>query len=180
MRYQEQLKIARDKYLDHPEGKGLSYLSRLELGNWLTEEYSWDWYTTHTFADENISQGMANNAWQRWLNSLVLQCKAVGLPRPHYVRATEHQELRVGRTIHYHALVGGVGNIRRLLFKDLWCFDGFARVVKYNPSLGAGFYLGKYLVKSDSDIRFSHNMKRKALTQVDTSLIIEEGNNGKA
>ncbi len=115
MKYQEQLQVARDKYLDHPEGKGLGTLARLELGAWLTEGFCWDWYTTHTFADENISQGLANNAWQRWLNSLVLQCKAMGMPRPHYVRATEHQENRPGRTIHYHALVGGVGNIKGLM-----------------------------------------------------------------
>jgi hypothetical protein len=160
-KYQEQLELARAKYEGHPEGKGMAYLANLELGNWLTESFDWDWYSTHTFANENTTRGWADRSWQRWLNSLILTCKAQGLGRPHYVRATEHQELRAGRTIHYHALVGGVGDIRRLLFKDLWEFDGFARVEKYDPGLGAGFYLGKYLVKGDSDIRFSHNLKRR-------------------
>ena len=159
--YTKQLEIARELYLDREDTKGMAYLADLELGVWLTERFTWDWYTTHTFKQEDISWGKADRAWQAWLNSLMLTCKVKGLARPHYVRATEYQEHRGGKTIHYHALIGGLGDIRRLLFKDMWELFGFARVVAYDPQLGAGFYLGKYLTKSDSDIRFSHNLKTR-------------------
>ena len=62
-------------------------------------------------------------------------------------------------TLHFHALIGGVGDIRRLLFKDLWELFGFARVEKYEAGKGANFYVGKYLTKEGGDIRFSHNLK---------------------
>ncbi len=159
--YKEQLAIARDTYFDREDSKGMGYLANLEMGDWLTQNYNWDWYTTHTFKNETITRGQANQAWQSWLNSLILDSRARGLPRPHYVRATEYQENRPGQTIHFHALIGGVGEVRRLLFKDMWELYGYARVEKYDPSKGAGFYLGKYLTKYDSELRVSRNMKHR-------------------
>ncbi|GAH95080.1 unnamed protein product, partial [marine sediment metagenome] len=41
---------------------------------------------------------------------------------------------------------------------------GFARVEAYEPNRGANFYVGKYLTKCDSDIRFSHNLTRHLTT----------------
>jgi hypothetical protein len=38
-------------------------------------------------------------------------------------------------------------------------------VLEYNPQLGAGFYLCKYVTKELGDIRFSHNLT-KNLTRV--------------
>ena len=155
---QEKLELARAMYGDTHDGKGMAYLASLELGNWLTQGWTWDWFTTQTFADEAIGYGRANASWQAWLNSLRLTCKVKGLGRPYYVRATEYQENRPGRPVHFHALIGGVGDTRRLLFKDMWELDGFARVVKYDPERGAGFYLGKYLCKPGCDLRFSNNL----------------------
>ncbi len=162
--YLDQLSHAREIYFDRDDCKGMGYLANLELGDWLTKYFSWDWYTTHTFKDDSVYEGKADKCWQSWFNSLILTCKAKGMPRPHYVRATEYQENRAGQPIHFHALIGGVGDTRRLLFKDLWEINGFARVVEYNPNLGAGFYLGKYLTKYDSHLRFSHNLKHRKIS----------------
>jgi len=51
-----------------------------------------------------------------------------------------------------------VGDIRRLLFKDMWELYGFARVEAYDPARGATGYVAKYINKADGDIRFSHNL----------------------
>lgn len=192
--YNEQLKTARDVYLDRDDAKGMGYLAALELGAWLTDKFQWDWYITHTFRDRcrhqsykvdyfycqkkddfcgispsncedssilPITPKFADARWQSWLNMVLLACKNKGLSRPHYVRATEFQELRESRTIHYHALIGGVGDIRRLGFKDLWELNGHSRVVEYDPNRGAGFYLGKYLTKYGTDLRMSHNLRHR-------------------
>lgn len=135
-------------------GKALAASARMQFGAWLSLP-EWDWYTTHTFRAEHVSQGAANYHWYSWWNSLCMAARAKELPRPFYFRCEERQERG---TLHYHALVGGVGDIRRLLFKDFWELNGFARVEKYEPGRGANFYVGKYLNKADGDIRWSHNL----------------------
>jgi len=135
--------------------------SRIAFGEWLSLP-AWDWYTTHTFKADYVSQKEADRAWYIWFNGLRTTAKAAGLTpsiwgklAPFYFRVAEYQDRG---TLHFHALIGGVGDIRRLLFKDIWEQYGFARVEAYEPGKGANFYVGKYLNKADGDIRFSHNL----------------------
>jgi len=138
--------------------------ARNEFGAWLSVP-EWSWFTTHTFRAEYVSRKEADRSWYSWFNSLRVAAKAKGLTpscygaaAPFYFRVTEYQDRG---TLHFHALIGGSGDIRRLLFKDLWELSGFARVEKYEPGKGANFYVGKYLTKdigSVGDIRFSHNL----------------------
>lgn len=131
------------------------------LGEWLSTP-PWDWYTTHTFKLDYVSPRQADKAWYAWFNSVRIAAKSInkapsvyGNKAPYYFRATEYQDRG---TLHYHALIGGVGDTKRLAFKDLWELYGFARVLPYEADKGATFYVGKYLTKSDGDIRFSHNL----------------------
>ncbi len=117
----------------------------------------WEWYTTHTFAGEFMSPKLGDKHYYAWMKSLELAANARGMPRPFYFRVTELQKREV---IHYHSLIGGVGDIRRLLFKDFWELNGFARIEKYDPVRGAAGYVAKYLTKDDGDIRFSHNLMK--------------------
>ena len=142
---------------------GLMRRSRRAFGEWLSLP-PWDWYTTHTFKADFVSPKQSDNSWYAWFNSVRLSAKVKGLTpsvwgpaAPFYFRVAEYQDRG---TLHYHSLIGNVGDIRRLLFKDLWELHGFARVEAYNPALGANFYVGKYLTKADGvgDIRFSHNL----------------------
>ena len=156
--------------------QGLMRRSRKAFGEWLSLP-EWDWYTTHTFKAEFVSPRQSDKAWYSWFNGLRVSAKAKGLTpsvygpaAPFYFRVAEYQDRG---TLHYHSLIGGVGDIRRLLFKDLWELNGFARVEAYEPGKGANFYVGKYLTKEAGDIRFSHNLT--ALLQNVTM----EGNNGK-
>ncbi|GAJ06974.1 unnamed protein product, partial [marine sediment metagenome] len=148
----------------HINPQGQMRRARMAFGEWLSLP-EWQWFTTHTFRAEYVSPKEADRHWQGWLNSLCLVTK----PRPFYFRVVEYQDRG---TLHYHSLIGNVGdNIPRLFFKDLWELFGFARVVKYDPKLGAAHYVGKYLTKNAGDIRFSHNLKQH-LTQLDTNDIL--------
>jgi len=140
---------------------GLMRRSRRAFGEWLSTP-EWDWFTTHTFKAKYVSPRQADRAWYSWLNRLRVSAKAksltpslYGASAPFYFRVVEYQ---ARGTLHFHALIGGVGDIRRLLFKDMWELNGFARVEKYEAGKGANFYVGKYLTKADGDIRFSHNL----------------------
>ncbi|MBA7550601.1 hypothetical protein ES705_43120 [subsurface metagenome] len=148
--------------------------ARMAFGAFLSRP-QWQWYATHTFKGDFMSPKLGDKHYYAWMRSLELACKARDMPRPFYFRVTELQQREV---IHYHSLIGGVADIRRLLFKDFWELHGFARVEAYEPNRGANFYVGKYLTKCDSDIRFSHNLTQH-LTQLETRTIIG-GNNGKA
>jgi hypothetical protein len=148
----------------HTNPEGLMKRSRKAFGQWLSLP-EWDWYTTHTFKAEYVSPGQADQAWYAWFNSLRGAAKSIGLTpslygeaAPFYFRVVEYQDRG---TLHFHALIGAVGDIRRLLFKDFWELYGFARVEEYDPGRGANFYVGKYLTKSDGEIRFSHNLTKQ-------------------
>ena len=139
--------------------------SRKAFSEWLNLP-PWGWYTTHTFKGGYVSLKQADRHWYSWFNSLRGAAVGKGLTRsvyggqsPFYFRVAEYQDRG---TLHYHALIGNVGDIRRLLFKDFWELNGFARVEKYEAGKGANFYVGKYLTKADGvgDIRFSHNVEQ--------------------
>jgi hypothetical protein len=133
---------------------GLMRRTKMAFGEWLSLP-EWDWYTTHTFRAEYVSHKEADYHWYAWWNSVCIAARVKQLERPYYFRVVEYQDRG---TLHYHGLVGGVGDIRRLLFKDFWELHGFARVEAYDPKLGANYYVGKYLTKSEGDIRFSHKL----------------------
>ena len=145
----------------HINPQGQMRRARKAFGEWLSTP-EWGWYTTQTFKADYVSPKEADRHWYSWFNSLRVAARAKGLTpscygsaAPFYFRVAEYQDRG---TLHFHSLIGGVGDIRRLLLKDMWELCGFARVEKYDPGRGASFYVGKYLTKSDGDIRFSHNL----------------------
>jgi hypothetical protein len=123
-------------------------------------EVPWDWFTTHTFKADYVSRKAADRSWYTWFDAVRTTASYHEL-QPYYFRVEEYQDRG---TLHYHALIGDVGELRRLLFKDAWEMDGFARVLPYDPGRGANFYVGKYLVKGQGDIRFSHRLDRMLKT----------------
>lgn len=151
----------------HTNPAGQMRRARKAFGEWLSLP-EWNWYTTHTFKAEYVSPKQADRAWYSWFNGVRVSAKAKGYTpsvygsaAPFYFRVAEYQDRG---TLHFHALIGGVGDIRRLLFKDIWELFGFARVEAYDPDRGATSYVAKYLHKADGDIRFSHNLTRQLNT----------------
>lgn len=145
----------------HTDAAGLDKRANTAFGEWLSKP-DWEWYTTHTFKLDYVSPRQADRAWYAWFNTVRMSVKTAGnalsvygIGAPYYFRATEYQ---ARGTLHYHALIGGVADLRRLTFKDAWELYGFARVLEYEPGRGANFYVGKYLTKTEGDIRFSHNL----------------------
>jgi len=143
--------------------KGLEKKAKKAFGEWLSG-VPWQWYTTQTFKADYVSPREADYHWYSWFNAVRLAARTAGTTpsiygktAPYYFRVVEYQDRG---TLHFHSLIGNVGDIRRLTFKDFWEMSGYARVEKYQPGKGANFYVGKYLTKADGDIRFSHNVEQ--------------------
>jgi hypothetical protein len=128
----------------------------------------WDWWATLTFRDPpesaqntsgwtKIGWKYSGKAFDTFVRELGLR---KGLHDVWWVRGREYQRWR--GVPHFHALIGGVGELRRLTMMDWW-FDryGIARIEPYDRSLGAGFYLCKYVTKELGDIQFSENLTMK-------------------
>lgn len=131
-------------------------------GRWLSETWSWDWWVTLTFRERGdglpISLGYADRCWRAWLKGLR---RSVG-HHVYWVRATEFQRWRGAP--HFHSLVLGVGNERRMYWVDWWWERfGIARVLPYEAEKGASWYLAKYTVKELGDIRFSRGLEQVKL-----------------
>lgn len=125
----------------------------------------WDWWFTGTFRDrpeEDIARGWTKigvKYSQRAYDGLINHLRDLrGIGEPTWVRGMEYQSWR--GVPHFHALLGGVKNLRRDEAWSWWFQKyGIARIEPYDRSLGAGYYLCKYVVKELGDIRFSPNIK---------------------
>jgi len=126
-------------------------------GEWISGLAEWDWFVTMTFRDPRPSAGtwtkpgwgLAKKAWRNFL-----EVSTPAIDARQWVRCFEVQKWR--GVPHIHALVAGVDpSVRRMDMVD-WCWReyGMARVLQYDPGLGAGYYLCKYLTKELGDIDF--------------------------
>ena len=122
----------------------------------------WDWWATLTFREppesrpgwSKIGWGYSGRAWDRFTTELGL---TKGLHDIWWVRGREYQHWR--GVPHFHGLIGGVKELRRLDMMDWWFAKyGIARILPYDRSLGAGFYLCKYVTKELGDIQFSQGL----------------------
>lgn len=128
----------------------------------------WDWFATLTFRDrtrEEQARGWTRAGWayttkacDAWLKHLG---EVKGLQDIHWLRAREMQADR--GVSHWHALVGGVSELRRMDEVDWWYGKGygFARVLPYEHEKGASFYLCKYVTKELGDVQFSPSLTMK-------------------
>jgi len=132
----------------------LSTLLRGALGEHLAERFLWTHWTTLTLRDRYegsrripLGQISLARAWREWVRFV----RRTGRARLEWFAVTEFQKRGVP---HIHALLiapGIYGFERGIVdwFYDAW---GINELERYNPTLGAGAYLGKYLAK-DSRIR---------------------------
>ena len=113
------------------------------LGRW-----EWEWFCTFTFRDL-----VHPEAADKRFRVLISQANRVlyghrwhkqgrGL---RWVRALEYQKRDV---IHYHALIAGVQNLRRLTWMDRWHeLAGYARIEPIDCAAAVSRYVSKYVVK---------------------------------
>lgn len=144
---------------------------KTEWGDWLSKLGEWDWWVSLTFRDieaqgtwTRLGWQYTGRAWREWITELeqryfeqapLNRClDSIG-----WVRCREEQK---GRGIdHFHALLSGVGELRRDEAWSWW-FDryGMARIEPYDRNKGAGYYLCKYVTKELGDIQFSGLTKK--------------------
>ncbi len=113
------------------------------LGRW-----EWEWFCTFTFRDlvhpeaadkrfrvliSQANRVLYGHRWHKQGRSL------------RWVRALEYQKRDV---IHYHALMAGVQDLRRLTWMDRWHeLAGYARIEPIESSAAVARYVSKYVVK---------------------------------
>lgn len=151
------MKLSERQFELRQNAREMAKLSQIAYGEMLGG-IEWDWFTTLTFKADIVSERAGDRAWGFWWHNLVDDCLLKGMERPYYIRGAEYQDRG---TLHFHSLIGGVGDTRRLLYKDIWEQYGYARIYKYLVNRGANYYLGKYITKGQGDIRLSKNLQRQ-------------------
>ena len=134
-------------------------------GKWLSGLADWDWYATLTFrepSEEEQRRGYTQRGWayaKRAYNQFLASLPMSLIVNHHWVRMFEFQRWR--GVPHIHALISGVADLRR---DEAWAWwfarYGINRILPYDPTLGAGFYLCKYVVKELGDIQFSKSLTK--------------------
>lgn len=156
--------IARD-LLSSPQPYAKAEALKQAWGSWLSRLYPWQWFVTLTFRDPSeaeISRGYTKRGWKYAENAYN---RFLGRVKPAlgelvWVRALEWQKWR--GVPHIHALVGGLDNTKYAEVASwYWGKYGFSRILDYDPQLGAGFYLSKYVTKELGDIALSDSLKHR-------------------
>lgn len=130
---------------------------RQAWGEWL-ERFPWDHYVTLTFKDKS-GPDLARRSFDRWIRRLEQEAK---LPLLWFVG---HENGRLLGRLHLHALVGNTREVSPAVMEKLWT-PGWSRIMPYQPTLGAAYYVTKYVTKEMLDYDVSPNFKR-ALTARD-------------
>ena len=136
-----------------------------EWGKWLSNLAVWDWFATLTFRDrtpEQIKAGWtkvgthyAQRAWKEFIQEVEKRANH----KVRWFKGTEYQRWR--GVPHFHCLVQGVQEVRRMDFVDWW-WDryGIARILPYNAKKGASYYVCKYIMKELGDFEFSGGLTK--------------------
>lgn len=122
----------------------------------LLERWDWPWFCTFTFREYTHPE-QADRRFRRLIYEMNRELYPYrvrvnhkgrehmdlkGQEGVYWMRAMEWQKRGV---IHYHALIGGVGNLRRLTWMDRWNeMSGYARI---QPPRGGGEAVRRYCAK---------------------------------
>jgi hypothetical protein len=133
--------------------------------------FPWDWFVTLTFADE-VKSFTGRNRCNAWLKSLG---KAAG--QPIFWFLGEELGDRSGR-FHIHLLIGNVAHLHRFTWIKRWeVRNGWARIFEFDPSLGAAYYVAKYVTKQFGEWDLSDNLNAFRIQQPVLPLTGQRGSN---
>ena len=127
-------------------------------GTWISGLAEWDWFVTLSFRDpaqqpgENWTKpgwGQAKHAWTQFINIVISD-----LARGQWVRCLELQKWR--GTPHVHGLVSSVDPALSIKYARDWAYHhyGITRIYRYDPNLGAAWYITKYVNSDTFNIEF--------------------------
>jgi len=148
---------------EHRKSQEKSSLKQ-EWGKWLSNLASWDWFCTLTFRDrtpEQIKAGWTKVGTHYAARAFKAFVKAVQKETPEKIRWVCGLEYQHWRGVpHYHALLSGVQDVRRMDFVDWW-WDryGIARILPYKER--ASYYMSKYVIKDLGEIFFSNSLTKE-------------------
>lgn len=134
---------------------------RSEWATWLSESWHWDWFFTGTFAPRegtgthtSVGWSLSDRLYREWVT---LQDEKVATgPGVYWVRAREPHQFR--NASHFHALIGGVGNLsRREAWAEWFERNGQARIEPIRGSGAVALYVAKYINKTGGELVFSEN-----------------------
>ena len=115
-------------------------------------QFFWAWFVNLTFRDV-VPTFRAYRILAKFLLDLEA---AAGVPI-YWFRADEYGA-RLGR-FHMHLLIGNVAHLRRLYWMDEWDRRaGYARILPFDGSKGAAFYIAKYITKQGGEWAISENL----------------------
>ena len=142
---------------------------------WLSTQWEWDWFFTGTFAPLT---GSATHTLVGWNGSdKRFRAWVSGLPAnadPWWVRAREPHQFR--NATHFHALIGGVGNLRRdAAWRSWFERNGQGRVDPIRGTAECAGYVAKYVLKSGGELVFSENAKEHMRCQTPQRLPFATG-----
>ena len=127
-------------------------------GTWISGLAEWELFVTLTFRDPIYRPGsnwtrpgwrQAKHAWAQFTD-LIMSDSAGGM----WVRCLEIQPRR--GTPHIHGLVSGVNPELNIKYARDWAYHhyGIARIDRYDPDLGAAWYITKFVHSDNFDIDF--------------------------
>jgi len=131
-------------------------------GSWLSGLADWQWFVTLTLRDPSPN----TRGWTRpgWAYAAKAQDAFLARLKPalgelYWVSVLELQKWRGAP--HKHLLVAGLDDTKYAeVGKWYWEKFGFCRILDYDPTLGAGFYLCKYVTKELGDVAFSPSLTK--------------------
>jgi len=136
-------------------GRSVSGQALVDAWGEFLGKMQFDWFTTHTFRHP-VGPQAANAAWADWVRWV----RRRNGHRAEWFRVTERT---VAGAIHFHALLGRCGQVRRLSALDYWRHRyGFGQVVRFDRRLGAPHYISKYVSKNadgELDCQFSRRFR---------------------
>lgn len=123
------------------------------MGTWLQELVPWDVYATGTWSKPVTQNGVLYGS-RRYLDTVE---KFAGVPVYAFTGVEKGSR---GSLLHAHFLIGNVGHLKTYCGQRLAAGEwgktccllhawpwGYARVVIYDPKLGAAHYVSKYVTK---------------------------------
>lgn len=126
------------------------------------DQWPWEWFATFTFAHEtHTERGL--KLFRVWCSML---SRGIYGPRwhkrdPYGVRFIVAVERHKSGNIHLHALLAGVGDIRRLTWMDKWEeldeLAGYPRIYPVENNTAVSSYVTKYVTKG-GDFYLSQNL----------------------
>lgn len=135
--------------------------------------WPWEWFCTFTFVHDTHPE-RALKLFRVWCSKL---SREIYGPRWHkrapygvsYVVSIEFQK---SGQIHLHALLGGVGDMRRLTWMDNWYalddLAGFPRIYPVQSQTAVSNYVTKYVTK-DGEVYMSENLRIRSRELFDAS-----------